>query len=191
MSTEVKNPTKVITGKVRLSYCHLFKAEAIEEGSEPKFSTAILIRKDDKVTLAKIEEAVNFLKEEAKKKYNGKLPAKFKTPLRDGDEERSDDEAYADHFFLNASSKNKPGVVGLEKGTDGKYKTIEDEEAVYSGCFARVSLNLYLFDVSGNRGIAAGLNNVQKVADGERLAGRSDANADFAEEFEENDMFEI
>lgn len=188
MSTE-KSPTKVVTGKVRLSYFHGWEPNAIDESAEKKYSTSILIRKDDTATLSKIEAVVNHLKEEAKRKYNGKLPPKFKTPLRDGDEEKSDDPAYADCFFLSASSKTKPGIVGLEKTSDNKYKEITDEDEVYSGCYARVSMNLYLFDVSGNKGIACGLNNIQKVADGERMAGKTDANEDFADEYVAEDDF--
>ncbi|SCW40232.1 Protein of unknown function, partial [Paenibacillus tianmuensis] len=101
--------TKVITGKVRLSYTHIFEPQSIDGGDE-KYSTAILIQKSDKETLRKIKAAVDAAKELGKSKWGGKIPANCKTPLRDGDEERPDDEAYAGHFFLNATSKNKPGI---------------------------------------------------------------------------------
>lgn len=182
MSTTTTTPTKVLTKKVRLSYFSGWEPTSVEEGGEKKYSTAILIPKTDTVTLDRINAAEEHLKNEYKAKNNGKLPAKFKTPLRDGDEERPDDEAYAGHYFLNASSKNKPGIVDLN------LKEITDQAEVYSGCYARVSLNFYLFDKSGNRGIAAGLNNIQKVKDGEPLAGRSRAEDDFgAEDIELDD----
>lgn len=190
-ATQDQNLTKVITGKVRLSYCNIWTATSVEEGGEKKYSTAILIPKADKATLDKINKAIDHLKEEAKKKFggtSGKLPKNFKLPLRDGDEEK-DDDAYEGMFFLNASSKKQPGIVGLEKDEDGKLKKIEDEGQVYSGCFARVSINFYIFDVKGNKGIAAGLNNVQKVADGPALSGANNADADFDEEFEDEDNF--
>ncbi|SDG48322.1 DUF2815 family protein [Desulfosporosinus hippei] len=177
--------TKVITGKVRLSYTHIFQPQAIDGGDE-KYSTAILIPKSDKDTLRKIKAAVDAAKELGKSKWpNGKIPANCKTPLRDGDEERPDDEAYAGHYFLNASSKNKPGIAKpVGKGADGKtkFQEITDSTEVYSGCYAKVSLNFYPFDTKGNRGIAAGLNNVVKVQDGDFLGGRASVNDEFAEE---------
>ncbi|CAH8245114.1 DUF2815 family protein [Paenibacillus melissococcoides] len=176
--------TKVITGKVRLSYANVWEPQSVD-GGDPKYSVSILIPKDDKETLRKIKAATDLLKEQAKAKYNGKLPAKFHTPLRDGDEERPDDEAYAGHYFFNASSKNKPGIAKpLGKGSDGKtkFQEITDTTEVYSGCYAKVSVNFYLFDTKGNKGIAAGLNNIVKVQDGDFLGGRSSVNDDFGDE---------
>jgi len=182
--------TKVITGKVRLSYTHVFEPQSIDGGDE-KYSTAILIPKSDKETLRKIKAAVDASKELGKSKWGGKVPANCKTPLRDGDEERPDDEAYAGHYFLNATSKNKPGVAKpIGKGSDGKTKFAEitDTTEVYSGCFAKVSLNFYPFDAKGNRGVAAGLNNVVKIQDGDFLGGRSNLNDDFANEEFDDDL---
>jgi hypothetical protein len=176
--------TKVITGKVRLSYCHVFEPQSIDGGDE-KYSTAILIPKSDKETLRKIKAAVEAAKELGKSKWGGKVPANCKTPLRDGDEERPDDEAYAGHYFLNASSKNKPGIakpIGKDASGKTKFQEITDTTEVYSGCYAKVSLNFYPFDAKGNRGVAAGLNNVVKVQDGDFLGGRSNVNDDFAGE---------
>lgn len=176
--------TKVITGTVRLSYCHVFEPQSID-GGEAKYSTAILIPKSDKETLRKIKAAVDAAKEIGKSKWGGKIPANCKTPLRDGDEERPDDEAYAGHYFLNASSKNQPGIAKpIGKGADGKtkFQEITDSTEVYSGCYAKVSLNFFPFDAKGNRGVAAGLNNVVKVQDGEFLGGRSSVNDEFADE---------
>lgn len=178
------NATKVITGKVRLSYVHLFNPQTTDDGSE-KYSTAILIPKSDKETLRKIKAAVDAAVELGKSKWGGKIPPNLKKPLRDGDEERPDDEAYAGHYFLNASSTNKPGIAKpIGKGPDGKtkFQEITDSTEVYSGCYAKVSLNFYPFDKKGNRGVAAGLNNVVKVQDGEFLGGRASVNDEFADE---------
>lgn len=164
--------TKVTTGKVRLSYAHLFEPHAIE-GNEPKFSVSIIIPKTDTDTLKAIKEAVNEAKEQGKTKWGGKVPAGLKTPLRDGDEERPDDEAYVNSYFLNASSKNRPGVV------DQNVHDIIDATEVYSGCFGRLTLNFYPFSASGNKGVAAGLGNVQKLEDGEPLGGFTRAEDDF------------
>lgn len=164
--------TKVTTGKVRLSYAHLFEPHAIE-GNEPKYSVSVIIPKTDTETLKAIKEAVNEAKEQGKTKWSGKVPPTLKTPLRDGDAERPDDEAYANCYFLNASSKNKPGIV------DQNVQPILDATEVYSGCYGRLTLNFYPFSASGNKGIAAGLGNVQKLAEGEPLGGFTRAENDF------------
>lgn len=183
------NTTKVITGKVRLSYVRIFEPQQDDQGND-KYSTAILIPKSDKETLRKIKAAVDAAIELGKSKWGGKIPANLKKPLRDGDEERPDDEAYAGHYFLNASSKNKPGIAKpIGKGPDGKtkFQEITDSTEVYSGCYAKVSLNFYPFDAKGNRGVAAGLNNIVKVQDGEFLGGRANINDEFADvEFDED-----
>jgi len=164
--------TKVTTGKVRLSYAHLFEPHAIE-GNEPKYSVSVIIPKSDKETLTAIKEAVEQAKKDGVTKWGGKVPANLKTPLRDGDVERPDDEAYKNSYFLNASSKYKPGIV------DQNVQPILDATEVYSGCYARLTLNFYPFSASGNKGIAAGLGNVQKLADGEPLGGFTRAEDDF------------
>jgi hypothetical protein len=182
--TKEKSPARITTDKVRLSYFKGWKPEAMEEGGEKKYSTALLIDKEDEKTLGRIKTAVDYLTVEAKKKYGGKLPVKFKLPLRDGDEERDDDD-YAGKFWLNANSKNKPRIVDLNM------EEIKDESKVYSGCYARVSLNFFLFDTKGNKGIGVGLNNIQKVKDGEPLSGGSNPEDDFAEAIEMDDDEDI
>jgi hypothetical protein len=157
--------TKVITGKVRFSYAHVFEPNAINEGDDKKYSVSILIPKTDKVTLGKIEKAVEAAKQEGKGKWNGKIPPVLKLPLRDGDAERPDDEAYEGCMFLNANSVNKPGIVGPDR------EEIMSNEDFYSGCFGRASINFYAYNQSGNKGIACGLNNLQKLEDGDRLSG--------------------
>ncbi|AXN58338.1 Gp2.5-like ssDNA binding protein and ssDNA annealing protein [Bacillus phage Wes44] len=180
--------TKVITGKVRLSYANVFHAKAINDG-EAKYSTAVLIPKEDKATLKKIKDAV----EEAKKagkdsKWGGKIPANAKMPLRDGDEEFPEDEAYAGHYFLNATNKTKPGIakpVGKDANGKTKFQEITDETEVYSGCYCKLSLNFFPFNANGNKGVAVGLNHIVKVQDGEPLGGGASLEADFdGEDFE-------
>jgi hypothetical protein len=177
--------TKVITGKVRLSYVHVFEPRPDDDGNE-KYSCSVLIPKSDKETLRKIKAAVDAAIEQGKtSKWGGKVPANLKKPLRDGDEERPDDEAYAGHYFLNATSKTKPGIAKpIGKGPDGriKFQEITDSTEVYSGCYAKVSINFYPFDAKGNKGVAAGLNNIVKVQDGEFLGGRASVQDDFANE---------
>jgi hypothetical protein len=157
--------TKVITGKVRFSYAHVHEPKAIQEGQKEKYSVSILIPKSDKATIDKINKAVEAAKQEGKGKWNGKIPAVLKLPLRDGDAERPDDEAYEGCMFLNANSVNKPGIVGPDR------EEIMSNEEFYSGCFGRASINFYAYNQSGNKGIAVGLNNLQKLEDGDRLSG--------------------
>ena len=106
-------------------------------------------------------------KEDGKtRKWGGKIPPNLKLPLRDGDIDRPDDENYQEHFFVNASSKDAPQVV------DRHVQPVTDPMMVYSGCYCNVSVNFYAFNANGNRGVAAGLGNVQFVKDGERLSGQ-------------------
>ena len=181
----LKGDTKVVTGKVRLSYANIFEPRSIN-GREPKYSVSLIIPKDDTQQIEVIKQAIENAKERDKGKWNGKIPANLKLPLRDGDLERPEDEAYANSYFINANSTRPPAVVGTEidRATGKAIRLGEDE--VYSGCYARVSINFYGFNAAGNRGIACGLGNIQKIADGERLGGGSTAEEDF--EFEEVDV---
>jgi len=165
--------TKVITGKVRFSYANLFRPRAAAEGQDPKYSVCLLIPKSDKETLSKIKTAINAAIESGLSLWGGKKPAQLHNPLRDGDVEREDRPEYAGCYFLNCSSKLKPGVV------DRQRQEILDETEVYSGCYGRASLNFFPFNRNGNRGIGCGLQNVQKLQDGESLGGRSRAEDDF------------
>ena len=180
------NPMKVITGKdTRWSYCNVWEAKAINGGT-PKFSVSLLIPKSDTVTVKKIKDAIEaaYREGEAKLKGNGKsVPALsvIKTPLRDGDQERPDDPAYAGHYFLNANSTTAPGIV------DADCQPILTRSEVYSGVYGRASISFYAFNSSGNRGIACGLNNLQKIRDGEPLGGRASAESDFSDFDDEDD----
>jgi len=165
--------TKVVTGEVRLSYAHIWKPVAISEGQEPKYSTCLLIPKSDKKTLRKIKVAVDAAKESGKSIWDGKIPANLKMPLRDGDEDRPDQPEYEGMYFINANSKMAPGIV------DQNVQPILDSTEVYSGCYARASINFFPYNHAGNRGIGCGLNNIQKLRDGDYLGGRSKPEDDF------------
>ena len=141
---------KVITGmNTRLSYFHGWEPVSINGGAE-KYSVSVLIPKDDTATVNAINAAVDAAIEDGIAKFGGKKPNKaaIKLPLRDGDAER-DDEAYKGHYFINANSNTAPQIV------DRAVKPILDRSEVYSGCYARVSLNFYAFNSNGNKGIAA------------------------------------
>jgi len=174
--------TKVITSKVRFSFVHVFTPKAVQEGGPAKYSVTILIPKDDKVLLRKIKKAIESAKALGIPKWEGKIPKKLKTPLGDGDEEEKEDyEGFADHYYINCISGTKPGVV------DKNVEPILSQDELYSGCFGRVSINFYPYNVGVNKGIAAGLNNVQKLSDGEHLGGRVDAASDFDDDFQDDD----
>ena len=170
------NKTKVVTGLVRLSYANVWEPKAPTEGATPKYSVSVIIPKSDTETVAKINAAIDAAIEEGIGKFGGKRPNKaaIKIPLRDGDIEREDDEAYANAYFVNANSINAPQIV------DVRVQPILDRSEVYSGVYARVSLNFYAFNSNGNRGIVCGLNNLQKIRDGEPLGGKASAASDFA-----------
>lgn len=164
--------TKVITGKVRMSYAYVFEPKSIN-GSDPKYSVSLIIPKSDKATIEKIKAAIELAKKEGVTKLGGKIPANLKTPLRDGDIDRSDDEAYANSYFINANSTVRPGIV------DANLQPIIDSTEFYSGCYGRASIVFYAYNANGNKGIACGLQNLQKLEDGEPLGGRSRAEDDF------------
>lgn len=187
--TKLLNETKVLLTDVRLSYANIFEPTSFD-GNEPKYSAAILIDKEDTETLDILKQALTNAKEDYSEKH-GKAPASLRVPLRDGDEERPDDVNYQGMYFFNASSKRAPEVVGKYLDPETNKPVVLDEEDVYSGCFVNVSINFYPYNVSGNKGIAAGLGNIQKSRDGERLSGGASAEAEFefeaAPEVEEDD----
>ncbi len=179
------NPTKVITGpRTRWSYANVWDPKSIN-GGDPKYSVSLIIPKSDTRTIAKIEAAIQAAYEEGESKLRGNsktVPALsvLKTPLRDGDRERPDDEAYRNSYFINANSATKPGIVDADRNP------ILDRSEVYSGVYGRASVNFYAFNSNGNKGIACGLNNLQKISDGEPLGGKSRAEDDFATDDEDD-----
>lgn len=172
--------TKCVVGEVRLSYVHIFKPEAVEEGGDKKYSVSIIIPKSDTASLEKVKAAIKAAAQAGKAKIGSTPQAKIRIPLRDGDLERPDDDAYANAYFINANSTRKPGIVKKVK-IDGESRLVEitNEEEVYSGCYAYVSLNFFVYAQRGNVGIGAGLNNVLKARDGSYLGGRVSAETDF------------
>ena len=174
MSTAKKATTKVVTGIVRLSYANVWEPASIN-GSKPKYSVSLIIPKGDTKTIADINAAIDAAIQEGAAKFGGKIPNKaaLKLPLRDGD-------AYKGSYFVNANSTTAPEVV------DRSLQRILDRNEVYSGCYARVSINFYAFNSNGNRGIACGLGNIQKVRDGEPLGGKTSAADDFATDLDDD-----
>ena len=179
MSNKISNPMKVITGPdTRWSYANIWEPKSIN-GGIPKYSVSLIIPKSDAKTVAKIKAAIEaaYHEGQGKLKGNGKsVPslAAIKTPLRDGDVERPDDPAYANAYFINANSATAPGIV------DADCNPVLTRSEVYSGVYGRASINMYAFNSNGNKGIACGLNNLQKIRDGAPLGGKTRAADDFA-----------
>ena len=177
--SKIANPMKAITSPdTRWSYANVWEPKSINGGA-PKYSVSLIIPKSDNKTLAKIKAAIEAAYKEgkAKLKGNGKsVPAlsAIKTHLRDGDTERPDDPAYANAYFINANASSAPGIVDVDRNP------ILTRSEVYSGVYGRASITFYAFNSSGNRGIACGLNNLQKVRDGEPLGGKASAEDDFS-----------
>lgn len=172
------NPTKVIV-PCRFSYLHCWEPDSVN-GGEPKYSVSAIIPKSDTKTINAIKAAIEQAKKDSLSKWGGKVPGNLHLPLRDGDIDRPDDEAYAGCYFFNANSRQAPQVV------DAKVQKIIDQSEVYSGCYGKISVTFYGYNSNGNRGIAAGLGNIQKLKDGESLGGRSNAEDEFTTEDEDD-----
>ena len=151
--TKFNNPTKVITGvNTRWSYVNAWEPKSINGGA-PKYSVSLIIPKSDTKTLEKIRAAIQAAYEEGQSKLKGNgrsVPAlsALKTPLRDGDAERPDDEAYANSYFVNANSGTAPGIVDADRNP------VLERSEVYSGGYGRASIYFYAFNSNGNKGIA-------------------------------------
>lgn len=172
--------TEIRIGEVRFSFPHVFEAYAANEGDEKKFSLMLIIPKKNKEAVKLIQDAIEAAKAAGKSKWGGKTPANLKTPLRDGDEERPDDPSVEGCYFMNANAKRKPGVRVLENGKVTEPLDESDNgEDMYPGAWGAVTINMFAYDARGNKGVAAGLNNVIKTRDDERLDGGRTADQDF------------
>lgn len=192
MSKQITD-TEIVSGEVRLSYAHLFTPAAPKNsapGTEPKYSVCILIDKDDEKTLQLVRGAIKKAFEAGvPTRFGGKAPRVWHNPLRDGDEELESGKKDPDknpelagHYFINASSKRKPGLV------DRRGQDIIDPEELKSGDYAKVDINFYAYSNTGSNGVACGINNVMKTRDGESLGGGSiSAATAFAGEFDDGD----
>ena len=180
MSNKVfSNPTKAILGpRTRWSYANVWDPKSIN-GGKPKYSVSLIIPKDDTETVNAVKTAIQAAYKEGEPKLRGNntlvppLEA-IKSPLRDGDLERPDDETYAGSYFLNANSDSAPQIV------DANLHAITERSEVYSGVYGRASVTMYAYNKNGNKGIACALNNLQKISDGAPLGGKPSAADDFA-----------
>lgn len=192
MSTQQTNAKKgavstfFLTKKVRLSYSSIWEAKSMldEKGNPtgtPKFAAQLLIPKTDTVTVERIKTAFKAAVELGKsKKWNGEVPdtVKLSKVLKDGDKPNNNgklNEAAKNCWYISASAVTKPNVIDLDE------VKITDQAKVYSGCFIRASINLFPYNFKGmSKGIGVGLNNIQKLSEGEPLGGRNTAEYDFS-----------
>ena len=170
---------RVVTGKVRLSYVHLFEPYAQDSKGELKYSAVVLVPKGDTETMQRINQAIAEARLEGVKGEWKTEPPVVNIPVYDGDGVNANGNPFPPeckgHWVFTASAKTdyKPEVV------DAQLNPILDRSQIYSGIYARVSLNTYPYDYFGKKGVGIGLGNVQKVADGTPLGGGKSAADDF------------
>lgn len=183
--SETKNPASGKILKIQLAYVHLLKPFAANDsGDGAKYSAVLIIPKDRTETIAAIKACINAAYDAGVAKvWNGKAPAKssLRTPLRDGDVDRPDDLDFKNCYFINASSKSRPGIIDTQRHdlTDPAF-----EQEVYSGMEAHVTFTMFAYDAKGNKGISCGLNNVCKCGKGTFMGGRVSAESDFSDELD-------
>ena len=170
----IQKGTKVVTGEIRGSYVNVFRSRLNDLSGEHEYSLVVLVPKSDKSTVKALRAAADAA---AEKKWGGKPPKKARPALRDGDDEEDRPESagpeYEGHYFFNAKSKDRPGIVDKDRAP------IDDPDQFMSGDYARLSLNAYGYEVKGNSGVAFGLNNIQVIRKGEPLSARARAEDEF------------
>lgn len=163
------NSNEIIIQNARLSYAHIWEPFAFDEKDVPKYMVTLLIDKKDEKELKRIQAVIDKVKsdDKSKKKWGGKVPADLRLPIRDGDKEAEEKPEYSGMWTICAKSSEDraPKIV------DRRANPIMDRDEVYSGCYANVKVSFFAFSHKGNNGIGVALNVIQKVKDGERLAG--------------------
>ena len=155
------------TGEIRASYAYVFEPYKSDEAAEAKYSMSVIIPKDDKETIAVINQAIEAAKKQGIEKFGKSWAAKCRMPLHDGDTDKPEDEAYADSFFINSNNRKKPKIYD-EQGIP-----TDDSTVVYSGCYGSVMIEFYPYQKKTNQGISASLLGFMKTDDGEPLGGSS------------------
>lgn len=185
--------TKMVTGVARFSYLHILEPQQpLNDSDVAKYSVSLIIPKEDTATIQMIEKKIEAaLKNGAAKFKGGKIPPKgqLRLPLRDGDMDR-DDPVYAGCYFMNATcretARHIPEIV------DHRGMSLTQPQDVYSGMYGRASINFWVYDTAGNKGVSCGLNHLQKLADGEALGGQVTSAADdfgfAADDFSDDDL---
>ena len=168
---------KCMTPEFRVSFPNVFKPRAFTEGQEAKYSIACLFSKNTDLKELK-RAATNALIEKWGPKE--KWPKNLDMPFRDGDDKPELD-GYAGTIYINAKSKQRPGLVGATKVNGELPSLTEDSGDFYAGCYARASLIAYAYETGANKGVAFALQNIQKLRDGEAFSGKKAAKDEFEE----------
>lgn len=172
MSNQQANITEVVTGEARLSYVHLSQPRA-RNGKEPQYSVTVLIPKIDVATKQRIDAAIAAaIQQGVAGKWNGVRPPMVPIPIHDGDGVRPSDgmpfgAECRGHWVFTATDTRRPEIV------DENLSPIINPCELYSGMYGRVSVRFYPYFNEGKKGIGCGLGPVQKLRDGEPLAGTS------------------
>jgi len=166
---------KLVTPPFRVCFPNVFEKRAFNEG-EPKFSVMAVF---DPSSFGKAEAAafkrMQAAAEEASKDKLRKPLSAVRTPFRDGAEKSHLEGIEEGFIFMTLSTKLRPGVV------DRNAQPIIEEEEFYPGCWARATVNAYAYD-NVSKGVAFGLQNIQKIGEGENLTGRAKAEDDFGDD---------
>lgn len=175
-------PTKVLTGEVRLSYVNLVapRVNGTDPNATPKYSVTLLIPKTDTAVYQNILASIEAAAADAQSKlWGGVRPPVMPVPIHDGDGVRDNGTPYGPEckgcWVITASSQNRPQVVHQ---SDINTELLPQD--IYSGMYARVTINFFGYNRAGKRGVGCGLGNVMKTRDGDPLAGGASAAADFA-----------
>lgn len=168
---------KLMTPKFRVSFPNVFEAKKINNEGKAKYSLTMLFNlaeimknPDEK---KKWEAMLAAVKQIATENWPKGIPEKMQNPFRKGEEKEQYQGYGPGVIFVVASTLTRPGVV------DEKVVPIVDREQFYAGCYARAMVNPYAWTFMGKNGVSFGLQNVQKIADGDPFGGRSNAEDDF------------
>lgn len=159
----------------RFAYLNCWRPVTQYNGVQ-KYTVAAIIDKNDKETITQVEDAIEYVKNQSIQLWGGRIPMNLKLPLHDGDEEKPDNSTFKNCYYINAKSKEPPQIV------DNKVQTITDQTEVYSGCYGKISMTFYSYNLGGAKGIAAWLGNIQKLKDGEPFTCKISARDDFTVE---------
>lgn len=176
-----KDLCRMITPEFRVSYPHVFKAQAVKPTDKPKFSIIMLFPKDKKIVGSTVDGVERSLVEVMK---NAKIAAfgpkenwpvdedgnsTLESPVTDGDDPKhKDKEGYKGHWVIKASTseEQRPTVVGPDM------LPIVEPTDFYPGCYARAYIYAYKWEYMGKEGIGFILDHVQKLRDGKSFGGK-------------------
>lgn len=170
--------TNMITpvGTFQWVYLDNPKIDKTNPDKDPVYTVTLLMDKTDPKVGEKMALMKACVKDALEKRFGEGVPAKFYTPLKDGDVETNSDgdPAYPGCFYIQAKNKEKPGLVDADRDP------IVTSNAVWSGCKGRLSVGFVAYDVAQKKGVTIYLNNVQLTDNSApKMGGRKSAEEDF------------